>query len=78
MSDDSAEDKRTEAIYQMSMNNIAADRDLWKFKYRILERILAYHGMKVIEKADGVLDIAAMREKGIIPPRGWSADQERH
>ncbi|MCP3054941.1 hypothetical protein [Aurantimonas marianensis] len=78
MSDNPTEDERTAAIFQMAINNIKADRDLWKGKYRILKRILAYHGIEIIEDDEGTPDIKAMRKAGVMPPRDWAPGKAKH
>lgn len=66
-SDDSTEAARTAALHGLTINNLAADRDWWKEKYRILKKILMRNGIEVIEDEHGNLDIKAMRANGAIP-----------
>lgn len=60
-------DARTAALQSLTLNNLAADRDWWKEKCRVLKKILKRNGIEVIEDEHGNLDIKAMRANGAIP-----------
>lgn len=81
MSDDPTDDERTAALYSLTLNNLAADRDWWKMKYRLLARVLEHNGFEILEDAEGNPDIAAMRARGYLPPKSpasWAPDKTEH
>lgn len=75
------EEERTVAIAKMAIANIAAERDWWAGKYRILKRILEHHDFVIEEDEEGNLDMADLRARGYLAPKPakpWTPPKTEH
>lgn len=75
------DEERTVAIAKMAIANIAAERDWWQTKYRILKKILEYHDFVINEDETGTLDVKDLRARGYLPPKRtvpWTPPKTEH
>ena len=79
--DEPTEEERTAALAKLVIANIAADRDWWKQKYRVLKHILEHHDFVIAEDEQGNLDVADLRARGYLPPKSdksWTPPTTEH